>query len=101
MDLTGTIISRSCSLRFNMTSTAVRIDWEAATGAAVTYSVWQTLSCLAQIVLLLRQLHHTQTQTQSGAARVSVMTVGTQAIIGEEEGGRTSFLTAISSKRLH
>ena len=100
MDLTGTIISRSCSLRFNMTSTAVRIDWEAATGAAVTYSVWQTLSCLAQIVLLLRQLHHTQ--TQSGAARVSVMAVGTQAIIGEEEGGRgTRYITAISSKRLH
>ena len=79
MELQGDVFSSECGLAYNVTTTAIRIDWETAAGKAVNYSVWQTLSCLVQIVLLLRQLHHTQ--SASAASRVSVLGIGAQAII--------------------
>ncbi|GMH77803.1 hypothetical protein TrST_g13875 [Triparma strigata] len=79
MQLEGDIISHSCSLSYNVSTTAIRIDWESATDKAVNYSVWQTLACLVQIVLLLRQLHHTQ--SASAASRVSILCIGAQGII--------------------
>ena len=79
MELHGDVYSTECGLAYNVTTTAIRIDWETAAGKAVNYSVWQTLSCLVQIVLLLRQLHHTQ--SASAASRVSVLCIGMQAIV--------------------
>ena len=74
--LSGSVHSRACSLNFNLTATAVRIDFDTLTDRAVNYSIVMTFVCLTQIVLLLKQLHHSQ--TSSAASRVSMLGIGMQ-----------------------
>eukprot|EP00586_Coscinodiscus_wailesii_P010005 CAMPEP_0172513466 /NCGR_PEP_ID=MMETSP1066-20121228/252708_1 /TAXON_ID=671091 /ORGANISM="Coscinodiscus wailesii, Strain CCMP2513" /LENGTH=541 /DNA_ID=CAMNT_0013293743 /DNA_START=30 /DNA_END=1655 /DNA_ORIENTATION=+ len=77
--LTGDIISPNCKFAMNMTTTALRINWESTTSKAINYSFYMMLTCLTQIVVLLRQLLHTQ--AQSAASRVSLLCVGWQAVL--------------------
>jgi len=79
MNLIGTIESPDCHFASTVNLTAVRTDWEQAQCKAINYSFYMMLACLTQIVLLLRQLLHTQ--NQSAAIRVSMICIGWQGII--------------------
>jgi hypothetical protein len=79
MIINGTIVSRECGFRANVNATAIRTDWDSTTGKAINYSFIMMLTCLTQIVLLLRQLLHTQ--AQSAAVRVSLLCIGWQTVI--------------------
>jgi hypothetical protein len=79
MTLNGTIVSRNCEFRAELNATAVRTDWEHTTGKAINYSFYMMLTCLTQIVLLLRQLLHSQ--AQSAATRVSLLCIGWQTVL--------------------
>ena len=78
-ELNGDIVSSKCKFAANITVTALRIDWETTKGKAINYSFYMMLTCLAQIVLLLRQLLHTQ--AQSTASRVSILCIGWQTLL--------------------
>ena len=52
MKLQGEVYSRNCDLVYNVTATAIRVDWETATDRAVNYSVGMTFVCLAQVRFL-------------------------------------------------
>jgi len=79
MTLNGTIVSSSCDFRAEINATAVRMDWEHTTGKAINYSFYMMFTCLTQIVLLLRQLLHSQ--AQSAATRVSLLCIGWQTVL--------------------
>ncbi|KAI2510205.1 zinc-RING finger domain [Fragilaria crotonensis] len=79
MILSGTIHSPNCDFSSALNATAIRTDWESTTGKAINYSFYMMLTCLAQIVVLLRQLLHTQ--HQSSVARVSLVCIGWQAVL--------------------
>jgi len=79
MNLLGTIESPGCNFASTVNLTAIRTDWEQAQYKAINYSFYMMLACLTQIVLLLRQLLHTQ--AQSAATKVSMICIGWQAII--------------------
>lgn len=77
--LTGEIVSHPCKFLANVTLTSRRIDWEETKGKAINYSFCMMIASLAQIVLLLRQLLHTQ--APSAATRVSLLCIGWQTLI--------------------
>mmetsp|Transcript_738 Transcript_738/g.810 ORF Transcript_738/g.810 Transcript_738/m.810 type:complete len:1236 (+) Transcript_738:144-3851(+) len=79
MILNGTIISPNCNFAANINASAIRTDWEVTTGKAINYSFYMMTICLTQIVLLLRQLLHTQ--AQSVATRVSLLCIGWQTVV--------------------
>jgi hypothetical protein len=75
----GTIVSHNCDFHAFMNATAPRTDWGAITRKAINYSFLIMLVCLAQIMILLRQLVHSQ--AQSVATRVSLLSIGWQTVI--------------------
>eukprot|EP00591_Stephanopyxis_turris_P009292 CAMPEP_0195515190 /NCGR_PEP_ID=MMETSP0794_2-20130614/6347_1 /TAXON_ID=515487 /ORGANISM="Stephanopyxis turris, Strain CCMP 815" /LENGTH=1211 /DNA_ID=CAMNT_0040643581 /DNA_START=360 /DNA_END=3996 /DNA_ORIENTATION=+ len=77
--LSGTISSENCNFSASIFTTAMRVNWSRITTRAMNYSFTMMLICLTQIVLLLRQLLHSQ--TNSVATRVSIATVGWQCIL--------------------
>ena len=79
MTLNGTIVSPNCNYGSSVNLTAVRTNWEATTGKAINYSFYMMTICLTQIVLLLKQLLHTQ--AQSAATRVSLLCIGWQTVV--------------------
>lgn len=79
MTLLGAIHSPNCDFTATLNATAIRTDWEHTTGKAINYSFYMMLACLVQIVVLLRQLLHTQ--SQSAATRVSLLSVGWQTVV--------------------
>ena len=79
MAFNGTIKSPNCNFEASVNSTAIRTDWETTTGKAINYSFYMMTICLTQIVLLLRQLLHTQ--SQSASTRVSLLCIGWQTVI--------------------
>ena len=79
MSLLGAIHSPNCDFTASLNATAIRTDWEHTTGKAINYSFYMMLACLVQIVVLLRQLLHTQ--SQSAATRVSLLSVGWQTVV--------------------
>jgi hypothetical protein len=79
MTINGTITSSLCDFIASVNATAIRTDWEFTTSKAINYSFYMMLTCLTQIVLLLRQLLHTQ--AQSAATRVSLMCIGWQTVV--------------------
>jgi hypothetical protein len=79
MITTGSIYSPNCNFKATLNATAIRTDWEHTTGKAINYSFYMMLTCLTQIVVLLRQLLHTQ--SQSTATRVSLLCIGWQTVL--------------------
>jgi hypothetical protein len=79
MTLNGTIVSPNCDYGASVNLTAIRTNWEATTGKAINYSFYMMTICLTQIVLLLKQLLHTQ--AQSAATRVSLLCIGWQTVV--------------------
>lgn len=79
MVLNGTIRSDNCHFFAHVNATALRTNWEVTTSRAMNYSFYMMLVCLAQIIVLLRQLLHSQ--SQSAATRVSMVSIGWQTVI--------------------
>jgi hypothetical protein len=79
MTMNGTIYSPNCDFKAILNATAIRTDWEHTTGKAINYSFYMMLTCLTQIVVLLRQLLHTQ--VQSAATKVSLLCIGWQTVL--------------------
>jgi hypothetical protein len=77
--VSGTIVSPNCEFAAHLSTVAVRINWASITSKASNYSFTMMLLCLAQIVLLLRQLLHSQSNFL--ASRVSMLTIGWQCIL--------------------
>eukprot|EP00475_Leptophrys_vorax_P007491 TRINITY_DN14740_c0_g1_i2.p1 TRINITY_DN14740_c0_g1~~TRINITY_DN14740_c0_g1_i2.p1 ORF type:complete len:539 (+),score=14.62 TRINITY_DN14740_c0_g1_i2:89-1618(+) len=63
------------TLRINATA----VDLEAYYNKAVNYTLMVTFVSFLQVLFIIRQMEHSN--TQSGAARVSMLTVGQQAIM--------------------
>jgi len=79
MTMSGTIESINCNFTSFVNVTAIRTNWEHTTAKAINYSFYMMLTCLLQIVVLLRQLLHTQ--AQSAASNVSLFCVGWQTVL--------------------
>ena len=79
VSLSGTIVSPNCNFDARISANALRINWTSITTKAINYSFAMMLICLAQIVLLLRQLLHSQSNFL--ASRVSMLTIGWQCIL--------------------
>ena len=79
MHMFGSIQSPNCDFTAQLNVTALRTDWDATTSKVINYSFFMMVVCLAQIVILLRQLLHSQ--AQSTAIRVSILCIGWQAVI--------------------
>ena len=77
--LEGTLVSVECNVAMSVSSKAIRLDWTRAYRKAVNYSIVATLVCVLQIALLFRQLYFSR--TQAAASRVSLLSVGGQAIL--------------------
>jgi hypothetical protein len=79
MSLVGTMHSPNCDFTATLNVTALRTDWDATTSKAINYSFVMMLVCLTQILVLLRQLLHSQ--GQSTASRVSLLCIGWQTLL--------------------
>jgi hypothetical protein len=79
LSMTGSIDSPNCQFNSFVNVTAIRTNWEHTTAKAINYSFYMMLTCLTQIVVLLRQLLHTQ--AQSAASNVSLMCIGWQTVL--------------------
>ncbi|GAX26600.1 hypothetical protein FisN_21Lh067 [Fistulifera solaris] len=79
MTLVGTIHSTNCNFTAALNATALRTDWETATSKAINYSFVMMLICLTQMLVLLRQVLHSQ--GVSAATRVSILCVGWQTLL--------------------
>lgn len=79
MHMTGTIHSPNCNFTAVLNTTAIRTDWDATTSKSINYSFYLMLVCLSQILILLRQLLHSQ--SPSTATRVSLVCIGWHTII--------------------
>ena len=79
IETTGTIISPNCDFSAAVNASAVRINWQRTSRKATNYSFYMMLICLTQIVLLMRQLLHSQ--PQSVAVRVSLICIGWQTVL--------------------
>jgi transmembrane E3 ubiquitin-protein ligase len=79
MNMVGTIQSPNCNFFAHVNTTALRTDWDATTSKAINYSFYMMVVCLTQILLLLRQLLHSQ--PQSVATKVSLLCIGWQTVI--------------------
>lgn len=79
MTMIGDIESKNCNFHSFVNVTAMRTNWEHTTAKAINYSFYMMLTCLTQIVILLRQLLHTQ--SQSVASNVSLLCIGWQTVL--------------------
>ncbi|KAL7552113.1 hypothetical protein ACHAWF_015322 [Thalassiosira exigua] len=79
MTMTGDVESHNCDFHSYVNVTAMRTNWEHTTAKAINYSFYMMLTCLTQIIILLRQLLHTQ--SQSVASNVSLLCIGWQTVL--------------------
>ncbi|KAL7495281.1 hypothetical protein ACHAWT_003725 [Skeletonema menzelii] len=77
--LSGNIESTNCDFATFVNATAMRTNWEKTTAKAINYSFYMMIACLTQIVVLLRQLLHTQ--AHSVASNVSLICIGWQTVL--------------------
>lgn len=76
VEMKGTFVSDACNTE--MTLVLSTLDTEALFGKAINYTLLVTVVAFAQVIVLIRQME--MTSTQAGARRVSLMTVGLQAV---------------------
>lgn len=72
----GTFTSDACDTELTIALTT--LDTEILFGKAINYTLLVTVVAFAQVIVLIRQME--MTSTQAGARRVSLMTVGLQAV---------------------
>lgn len=76
VQMKGAFVSESCDTE--MTIVLSTLDTETLFGKAINYTLLVTVVAFAQVIVLIRQME--MTSTQAGARRVSLMTVGLQAV---------------------
>jgi len=75
--MNGTLFSENCGLTVHIDASYVRLEEYYA--KAVNYTVMVTVISFVQVLLLIRQME--STNTQASAAKVSLMSIGIQAIM--------------------
>lgn len=76
VEMKGAFVSEACDT--HMTIILSTLDTETLFGKAINYTLLVTVVAFAQVIVLIRQME--MTSTQAGARRVSLMTVGLQAV---------------------
>lgn len=76
IEMKGVFTSDPCNTEVTMVLST--LDTEALFGKAINYTLLVTVVAFAQVIVLIRQME--MTSTQAGARRVSLMTVGLQAV---------------------
>lgn len=76
VEMKGMFVSEACDTQ--MTIILSTLDTETLFGKAINYTLLVTVVAFAQVIVLIRQME--MTSTQAGARRVSLMTVGLQAV---------------------
>ena len=76
MQMSGSLSSEVC--KTEMTLELSTLDTDALFGKAINYTLLVTFVAFTQVLVLIRQME--MTSTQAGASRVSLMTVGLQAV---------------------
>lgn len=76
VEMSGLFVSERCKTKLNMTLST--LDTEMLFGKAINYTLLVTFVAFAQVVVLIRQME--MTSTQAAASRVSLMTIGLQAV---------------------
>mmetsp|Transcript_12111 Transcript_12111/g.34059 ORF Transcript_12111/g.34059 Transcript_12111/m.34059 type:complete len:656 (+) Transcript_12111:510-2477(+) len=77
MIMNGTLVSSNCGLVVAVNATYVRLEEYYA--KAVNYTLMITIISFIQVLLLIRQME--ATNTQASAAKVSLLSIGVQAIM--------------------
>jgi hypothetical protein len=77
-DITG-IIDSDCGMHINITSHAYRLQMELLERKAGNYSIMAVNLCIFQIVFIVLQMKFSQ--TQAGAAKISIVCICYQAIL--------------------
>jgi Ring finger domain len=76
VEMNGGFVSEECNTHLNILLST--LDTETLFGKAINYTLLVTFVAFMQVVVLIRQME--MTSTQAGASRVSLMTVGLQAV---------------------
>jgi hypothetical protein len=76
VEMNGLFSSEECETELNIVLST--LDTETLFGKAINYTLLVTFVSFMQVVVLIRQME--MTSTQAGASRVSLMTVGLQAV---------------------
>lgn len=76
VEMKGSFVSESC--KTEMTVVLATLDTETLFGKAINYTLLVTVVAFIQVIVLIRQME--MTSTQAGARRVSLTTVGLQAV---------------------
>ena len=76
VEMKGVFSASQCNT--NMTLILSTLDTETLFGKAINYTLMVTVVAFIQVIVLIRQME--MTSTQAGARRVSLMTVGLQAV---------------------
>lgn len=74
--MTGTFVSERCNTKIDIELST--LDTETLFVKAINYTLLVTVVAFTQVIVLIRQME--MTSTQAGASRVSLMTVGLQAV---------------------
>jgi hypothetical protein len=76
VEMTGILDSEACDTHLNIVLST--LDTETLFGKAINYTLLVTFVAFAQVIVLIRQME--MTSTQAGASKVSLMTIGLQAV---------------------
>lgn len=76
VEMNGVFTSDACHTHLNLALST--LDTETLFGKAINYTLLVTFVAFMQVVVLIRQME--MTSTQAGASRVSLLTVGLQAV---------------------
>lgn len=77
MSLKGTLISENCGISMTVNASYIRLEEYYA--KAVNYTLMITMLSFMQVLLVIRQME--STNTQANAAKVSLLSIGIQAIM--------------------
>eukprot|EP00741_Cyanophora_paradoxa_P003535 tig00000711_g3433.t1 len=78
-ELEGVMVSPNCMTGAGLRMNATAILFEAYFNKAINYTLMVTFLSFVEVLLLIKQMEFTS--TQSGASKVSLLTVGSQAIM--------------------
>ncbi|PXF44892.1 Transmembrane E3 ubiquitin-protein ligase 1 [Gracilariopsis chorda] len=76
VEMKGVFVSKQCQTRISLVLST--LDTVTLFGKAINYTLLVTVVAFIQVIVLIRQME--MTSTQAGARRVSLMTVGLQAV---------------------
>jgi hypothetical protein len=77
--VTGRLVSPNCNFSMNVSMAAIMVDQLALTGKEISFSLMATCSAVALMTLVTYQI--VQSSSQSASFRISVLTVGLQAVM--------------------